>query len=156
MQTHEHRMCFGILTDTSISRNYTDWKCRLLLPVLSSLLCLNKQELSSIYLTIGAWRYVLYLLTSTLWRHVLLITALSLSLWPRQCLEPCKDSWEMERKRNCRELCEVEQLWSSAQKLGNFWLHRILHIFFDFEVKILKLNELLVVLRCCSWINERN
>ncbi|XP_035485786.2 anosmin-1 isoform X1 [Scophthalmus maximus] len=25
---------------------------------------------------------------------------------PRQCLEPCKDSWEMKRKSNCRELCE--------------------------------------------------
>uniref|UniRef100_A0A4W6EJ10 Anosmin 1a n=1 Tax=Lates calcarifer TaxID=8187 RepID=A0A4W6EJ10_LATCA len=23
-----------------------------------------------------------------------------------QCLEPCKDSWEMKRKNNCRELCE--------------------------------------------------
>ncbi|XP_075868521.1 anosmin-1a [Nelusetta ayraudi] len=23
-----------------------------------------------------------------------------------KCLEPCKDSWEMERKRNCREMCE--------------------------------------------------
>uniref|UniRef100_A0A8C4GIS4 Anosmin 1a n=1 Tax=Dicentrarchus labrax TaxID=13489 RepID=A0A8C4GIS4_DICLA len=23
-----------------------------------------------------------------------------------QCLEPCKDSWEMKRKSNCRELCE--------------------------------------------------
>ncbi|GLD72331.1 anosmin-1-like protein, partial [Lates japonicus] len=22
------------------------------------------------------------------------------------CLEPCKDSWEMKRKNNCRELCE--------------------------------------------------
>ncbi|KAK9523789.1 hypothetical protein VZT92_017683 [Zoarces viviparus] len=25
---------------------------------------------------------------------------------PLQCLEPCKDSWEMKRKSNCRELCE--------------------------------------------------
>lgn len=25
-----------------------------------------------------------------------------------QCLEPCKDSWEMKRKKNCRELCEVK------------------------------------------------
>uniref|UniRef100_A0A665TAN3 Anosmin 1a n=1 Tax=Echeneis naucrates TaxID=173247 RepID=A0A665TAN3_ECHNA len=24
-----------------------------------------------------------------------------------QCLEPCKDSWEMKRKNNCRELCEL-------------------------------------------------
>ncbi|XP_028254077.1 anosmin-1-like isoform X2 [Parambassis ranga] len=23
-----------------------------------------------------------------------------------KCLEPCKDSWEMKRKKNCRELCE--------------------------------------------------
>ncbi|XP_069377488.1 anosmin-1a isoform X2 [Paralichthys olivaceus] len=31
------------------------------------------------------------------------VAALSTSL---QCLEPCKDSWEMKRKSNCRELCE--------------------------------------------------
>uniref|UniRef100_A0A3Q4AUP8 Uncharacterized protein n=1 Tax=Mola mola TaxID=94237 RepID=A0A3Q4AUP8_MOLML len=38
--------------------------------------------------------------------HHVFISSPSLLSHP-QCLEPCKDSWETERKRNCRELCEV-------------------------------------------------